>query len=540
MPAEQPNTERTGLALTIGVVCSVAFHAVMFSPAIMDWFRTDRDAARSEAEQAKVAAAQRPKAPDAGKAAAKRPDEKKPDERQAKKPEEKPKEPDAPKQAAAEQPPPPPAAAAAAMPEPKPAYPEDEEVAIGKDDGDPNSIVIIGRDAYEEHMAQLSVVAQAGYRMSDAGGNGSEGPGRSNTSLDRGVGGGGAASNADATTVVASAAGSPNETATRVVQAAPIDEPKVLAPAEGNNAKQPAQPAAPQAPAQQPTQPLPPPTPVAPAPVPVAPREEPTPVPPSPPSPPVPVEPKPSTNETTPPVEIPRKDDAPPPPPEPKPVTPPATPAPDPKQPQATPPAATQPQPAPPTPQPQPIAPAPPPQPANAQQPPVTTAGGGVASTEKPRAGGAADQAPGEAGKAGGQGASPVPGAGGKGALSDLESPATGLVKCDPKDWKNGRLIAARGIQLKPRKANFTLLQQVNELGGAMDPVVAITFDHTGNVPAGTPDSPAKLPRILRSSGNPSLDERIIDALCGWRASGKQIDDLKPGETVTVTLQLIL
>jgi hypothetical protein len=100
-----------------------------------------------------------------------------------------------------------------------------EDVAIGQDDGDSMSVVIIGRDDYEEHMAQLSVVSQAGYRMSDAGGNGEQNYGRG--SKGDGGGGGGAAPNATVNTVVADTAGTPSKPDTTVVAAAePVKQPE--------------------------------------------------------------------------------------------------------------------------------------------------------------------------------------------------------------------------------------------------------------------------------------------------------------------------
>ena len=45
---------------------------------------------------------------------------------------------------------------------------------------------------------------------------------------------------------------------------------------------------------------------------------------------------------------------------------------------------------------------------------------------------------------------------------------------------------------------------------------------------------------IARSSGNASVNEAIRSALFKWRASGKQISELKPGQTVTIRLKLIM
>ena len=46
--------------------------------------------------------------------------------------------------------------------------------------------------------------------------------------------------------------------------------------------------------------------------------------------------------------------------------------------------------------------------------------------------------------------------------------------------------------------------------------------------------------RLVRSTGNSSADEALINALYGWSASGKQVERLKPGDTFTIRIRLIL
>lgn len=151
-----------------------------------------------------------------------------------------------------------------------------------------------------------------------------------------------------------------------------------------------------------------------------------------------------------------------------------------------------------------------------------------MASTAKPEQG-APSAAPGAQGQGGQPGSAPVPGNGGDGALSDLESPATSLIDAPARDWRNGRLIAGRGIQLKTRRPVFTTLAQVTTQ--PRSPVVTIWFDNTGT---------ATRARIDLSSGYPEIDEPILDSLYRWRATGKQIDSLKTGETVKIQLRLLL
>jgi phage terminase small subunit len=118
----------------------------------------------------------------------------------------------------------------------------------------------------------------------------------------------------------------------------------------------------------------------------------------------------------------------------------------------------------------------------------------------------------------------------GQESLKDRESPATSTTSVDPKLWKNGELVAAQGVQLKPRKPYFTMLQQVEILPNCRSPVVSLTFDGTG-----------KCVDVFfnRSSGDSEIDGVLKNSLFHWSATGKKIDDLKGSEKVRVTLQLL-
>ena len=491
MHEPRPDPDRVAPALLWGVGFSLAFHAILFSPQLTKWLWSEPTAvaaaAAAELKQAAVGSKappdpnapkppDAPKAPDASEQASKPPAERPPD-------------------GASPEPPPeptPPPGAVVKTPEPKPAYPDSDEVTIGEDDGDPSSVVIIGRDAYEEHMAQLSQVSQAGFRMSDAGGDGSQGFGRGDSGL--GAGGGGSAANATATTVVDANSGTPQAPeSTRVASASPSDPALMPSQPEGSN----------------------------------VPRPDSAPIVPAPPEKPQPSATAQPADDAKPPIDSPDDPEGPPAPlapdvpkePDPPPPTSPARPTdeiPLPKPP--------------PTPEEKPVPERGPTLPPPPNQPPAANEGGGVASTERP-ADGARTDAPGERGKAGGSGASPVPGTGGTGALSDLESAPTSVTKVDPRLWKNGRLVAARGIQLKPRTPQFTTLQMVSQLPSCRPPVVTLFFDRTG-----------KCTKTIfnRSSGDPDIDSVIQNSLYFWRASGKQIDAIEPGKTVNVTLELLL
>ena len=487
------DNDRVGTGLAWGVVFSLCFHMVLFSPQLAFQLLGQLKPAESAPEKAKEKEKGKdPNKPDAQKT----PEERKKEEEERKKEEANP---EAKKKSAAQQPPEPPQPELQPLltPTPSPAMPDVEDVAIGQDDGDSMSVVIIGREDYEEHMARQSVVAQAGFRMSDAGGNGEQDYGRG-TEGNAG-GGGGGAPNAQSNTTTATTAGAPvapeaTQTASAPPAPKPIEEPKPESPV-----KPPEQ--APAVVAEAP--PKPPVTPTTTTPVTEPPQ-------PAPPTPTVPVTANPEA-EPNPPIEAPR-DPKVLPPVEPKPVPPP--PAPEPVK-QPTPTVPVEPKPAPPPP---------------VNQPPKAPEGGGIASTERPKTD-AKEKAPGDSGKAGGKGPSTVPGTGGKGELKDLESPATSLTEVDPKLWKNGRLVAAQGITLKPREPRFTTLQTVSQLPSCRPPVVSLTFDRTGSCV----DVFFNLP-----TGDPEIDGVIKNSLFFWRAAGKKIDSLKEGEKVRVTLRLLL
>jgi hypothetical protein len=497
---EQTAPDRVGRTLLWGLGFSFVFHVVLFSPQLA--------AALDPENRHEVIAELREAAKSASKPNAKDPDRAPDAPKQDRPPEDPAKPPPAgaapppppeppagPKQAA-KKPADPPDLPPIETPTPSPAYPDVEDVAIGQDDGDPMSVVIIGHDDYEEHIAQLSVVNQAGYRMSDAGGDGTVAYGRGESGS--GGGGGGSAPKATATTVADASPGTPPAPdSTRTESAAPAPQPDT-APVREN-----------------------PPPATTPA---VVAKAEPKPqdaAEPVPPAPHVPASSDPSASEPVPPPDAPRDPQATP-PEEPKPTPPPADPAKEPPLEQPRPAQSPSTEIAPPEQRPA----APPP----ANQPPPVQPGGGIASSEKAKDG-PADQAPGEAGRAGGQGPSAKAGTGGKGELSDLESPATSTIAVPGKQWRNGRLIAAVGVQLKPRQPQFTTLQMVSMLPQCQPPVVSLTFDREG-----------KCVDVFfnRTSGDPEIDGVIRNSLFFWRATGRKIDELKGDEKVRVTLTLLL
>jgi hypothetical protein len=95
--------------------------------------------------------------------------------------------------------------------------------------------------------------------------------------------------------------------------------------------------------------------------------------------------------------------------------------------------------------------------------------------------------------------------------------------------WRNGKPLAAKGIELRPVRPRFTTLNLLD--GIARNPIGELVIGRDG-VP--------QVARIVRSTGNPGVDEAIRSALFKWRASGDQLEKLKPGQTVTIRLRLVM
>ena len=115
------------------------------------------------------------------------------------------------------------------------------------------------------------------------------------------------------------------------------------------------------------------------------------------------------------------------------------------------------------------------------------------------------------------------------GALSNRESDASSIIDVPMRNWQNGKPLARKGITLQTFRPKFNTLNIID--GIAFNPIVELVIGRDG------------LPRqvvIARSSGNPSVNEAIRAAMFKWRASGKQIEQLQPGKTITIRLKLIM
>jgi len=116
-----------------------------------------------------------------------------------------------------------------------------------------------------------------------------------------------------------------------------------------------------------------------------------------------------------------------------------------------------------------------------------------------------------------------------QGTLSTRESDASAIIDVPMSDWRNGKPLARQGIMLQTFRPRFNALNIIDGL--RMNPIVELVVGRDG-VPQHVV--------IARSSGNPGVNEAIRSSLYKWRASGKKISDLKPGQTVTIRIKLIM
>lgn len=420
---------------------------------------------------------------------------------------------------------------------------EQEEVRLGIAESDAVTMNWIGYDEYQEHLAELSEVEQAAYRLAEASGsNGTSdqsvapappaptaavSPNPSPLPLPAASGlaatGDLAASGGGVTNPTEAKAATPPSDATTTDGSDPERaRPAEKLPGESSAVTEPA--VAP--PSATPTEPQPEPQPES-QPKPIQdpqlePRTDPTVDPLKPVEPTPPVAPQPEPNAPTP--------------------LDPATPGVDPEAPprETTEPApdpaerptdAVEPQPNPPLPeasdptipsQPNSAATEPNANPDGTQVVPPSQQGGGIPG-ERPINGAAAT--PSQPSPKGKQSDNPST----AGEVSDRESDATSTIRVDQIHWRNGKPLAAKGLTLKPARPRFTTLNIVDGIG--RNPIAELQFGRDG-VP--------QVARLVRSTGNPGVDDSIRAALFKWRAAGPQLEKLKPGQTVTIKLQLIM
>jgi hypothetical protein len=115
------------------------------------------------------------------------------------------------------------------------------------------------------------------------------------------------------------------------------------------------------------------------------------------------------------------------------------------------------------------------------------------------------------------------------GDAADKESDPTSVIEASPEHWKIGKPLASPGLEIQPRKPEFTTLQLLTSAPG--NPLCLIRFGRDGR--------PAHA-EIIESSGALNIDAAITASLYRWRAAGKRLEALAAGATAEVTIRILL
>src|SRR5262249_53409536 len=104
----------------------------------------------------------------------------------------------------------------------------------------------------------------------------------------------------------------------------------------------------------------------------------------------------------------------------------------------------------------------------------------------------------------------PTDGASNQGVQADKQSQPTSGAEVPRDHWQMGRPLANKGLELRPRRPTFTLLTMLTSAPG--NPLCEMLFNKDGVVTNA---------RIVDSSGDPRIDEGILNSLYYWRAAGE-------------------
>ena len=112
---------------------------------------------------------------------------------------------------------------------------------------------------------------------------------------------------------------------------------------------------------------------------------------------------------------------------------------------------------------------------------------------------------------------------------SDRESDATSTIDVPPDQWRRGKPLAARGLDIKTKRPVFPELTSLT--ARPVNPVVEIFFDRRG-VP--------RRVNLLRGSGDARVDGPVVDAIYRWRASGAELSRLEGEELFRLEMRILL
>jgi hypothetical protein len=127
---------------------------------------------------------------------------------------------------------------------------------------------------------------------------------------------------------------------------------------------------------------------------------------------------------------------------------------------------------------------------------------------------------------------SPDSGVAGEGEGSESEKEADPTALTEPFQVQLGRTASGEGLEIfTQRPPRFTTL--VQRTARPRNPLVDIRFK-----PDGTVDS-ARF-RHGEGTGYTAVDEPLLDAIYGWRARGSRLEAVGEGETITVSIRILL
>lgn len=126
------------------------------------------------------------------------------------------------------------------------------------------------------------------------------------------------------------------------------------------------------------------------------------------------------------------------------------------------------------------------------------------------------------------QSATPSPNEPEIGEPSDRQSDPTSTIELMFDRIDPGRPVARPGIEIRPRRPEFTDLTLLTS--GAGNPLVQIDFGRDGR---------PKVAKILETSRDSRIDQSVLSSLYRWRASGERIAALAGDETLSLTVRIV-
>lgn len=115
------------------------------------------------------------------------------------------------------------------------------------------------------------------------------------------------------------------------------------------------------------------------------------------------------------------------------------------------------------------------------------------------------------------------------GEEADKQSDPTSTIETPLDNIRIGKPLAAAGLELFPRRPDFTTLQRMS--AWPANPLCLIQFDATGTPRHAT---------LLEGTGDGRIDDALLASLYSWRAKGPPLEALNDPDTIDVTIRIVL